>query len=80
VERWWEQKFGPSGWRGLAPAEPAGPDPVWFAAQVDPTALLKGKEAFLGLAPASDGGAALALSGWPSHRGDLIEDAALLRS
>jgi hypothetical protein len=80
LERWWEQRFGPSGWRGLAPAEPAGPDPDGFAAQVDPTALLNGEAAFLGLVPASDGAAALALSGWPSRRGELIEDAALLRS
>jgi hypothetical protein len=80
MERWWAQKFGPSGWQGLAPAEPAGSDPDLVATQADSSALLGGEEAFLGLVPAPDGAAALAISGWPSRRGEVIEDAALLRS
>ena len=80
LKGWWRQKFGRQGWRGLAPAEPAGPDPAQFAAQIDSTSLLKGDDAFLGLVPAPDSAAALALSGWISRRGQIHEDAALLRS
>jgi hypothetical protein len=80
LKQWWRQKFGRRGWRGLAPAEPAGPDPAQFTAQIDPTTLLKGDEAFLGLVPATDSAAALALSGWISRQGEIHEDAALLRS
>lgn len=41
---------------------------------------MKGEDAFLGLVPATDSAAALALSGWISRRGQVLEDAALLRS
>ncbi|MDX6428386.1 MAG: hypothetical protein QOE54_752 [Streptosporangiaceae bacterium] len=79
LRRWVQEK----GWSGpfrTALAEPSGPDPDQFALRVDPSALLAGEEAYLGLVPASDGAAALALGGWVSRRGSVIEDAALMRS
>jgi hypothetical protein len=72
-------------WPGLAPASVPSADPGVAAAAVVTSAGMKeltgrDQDPYLGLVPAPDGAAALAVCGWLSRAGDLADTAAVVRS